>query len=193
MLLLHLQGCSAAATGKAGARRAAVLRAAAASLAEPPLSGRPPTRTPHGLPARGRHQWPGDREAPSHLHRRRPQRPRTTTTMTLSHSAPCPSPFARPRPGRRPGASGTRPRCVHPQKAEGSGCCQKCQQPTGSVGHSQYKGQIYCPYIPGQIPRAGTSTCGGCREEGGPARMRHFGVCAHALPLCTHVCIYILL
>ena len=32
-------------------------------------------------------------------------------------------------------------------------CCQKCHQPTGSVGHSQYKGQIYCPYIPGQIPR----------------------------------------
>jgi len=68
MLLLHLQGGSAAAIGKAGARRAVVLRAAAASLAEPPLSGRPSTRTPPGLPARGRHQWPGDREAPSHLH-----------------------------------------------------------------------------------------------------------------------------
>ena len=32
-------------------------------------------------------------------------------------------------------------------------CCQKCQQPIGSVGHSQFKGHIYCPYVPGQLPK----------------------------------------
>ena len=28
-------------------------------------------------------------------------------------------------------------------------CCNLCQHPTGSAGHSQYKGRIYCPFVPG--------------------------------------------
>ena len=58
------QGGSASAAGKAGARRAPVLRAAAASLAEPPFSGRPPPRTPPRVPGDGGHQRTGSRQAP---------------------------------------------------------------------------------------------------------------------------------
>ena len=61
---LQAQGGSAVAAGKAGARRATVLRAAAASLAEPPFSGRPPPRTPPRVPGDGRHQRTGSRQAP---------------------------------------------------------------------------------------------------------------------------------
>ena len=32
-------------------------------------------------------------------------------------------------------------------------CCNLCQHPTGSAGHSQYKGRIYCPFVPGQLPK----------------------------------------
>ena len=139
------RGGSAVAAGKAGARQAPVLRAAAASLAEPPFSGRPPT--PPGLPAHRRHQWPGDREAPSHLivrHRRAERR--------RSGIAPSPAGLQRRRPIRAWPTSPTRTRAPVPRLGK-TRCCQKCHQPTGSVGHSQYKGQIYCPYIPGQIPR----------------------------------------
>ena len=58
------QGGSAVAAGKAGARRATVLHAAAASLAELPFSGRPPPRTPPRVPGDGRHQRTGSRQAP---------------------------------------------------------------------------------------------------------------------------------
>ena len=141
------QGGSAVAAGKAGARRAAVLRAAAASLAEPPFSGRSPPRTPPGLSACLRHQWPGNREAPSYLHgddrradrrrsgiapspaagRRRPVRARAPTR----NRAPVPDDGLAQRE-RAPPAPIPRVRKTR--------CCQKCHQPTGSVGHSQYKG-----------------------------------------------------
>ena len=42
------------------------------------------------------------------------------------------------------------PTSANPHKVH---CCQKCQQPIGSVGHSQFKGQIYCPYVPDQLPK----------------------------------------
>ena len=58
------------------------------------------------------------------------------------------------------------------------GCCQKCQQPIRSVGHSQFKGQIYCPYVPGQLPKAGTAAGRARREEGSAARVSRFCVCA---------------
>ena len=190
MLLLHLQGGSAAARGKAGACRAAVLRAAAASIAEPPLSGRP-------LP--GPHlDFPHVADTSGQAIVR--HRATCTATTAAPPDDDDEDPFALgPLPVRPPPSRTTAwrkrsapPAASTPREQKGR-CCQKCQQPTGLVGHSQYKGQIYCPYIPGQIPRAGTSTCGGCREEDGPARVRHFGVCAHALPLCIQVCVYILL
>ena len=139
------QGGSAVAAGNAGACQATVHRAAAASLAEPPFSGRPPT--PPGLSAHRRHQWPGDREAPSHLivrHRCADRR--------RSGIAPSPAGLRRRRPIRARPTSPTRTRAPFPRVRK-TPCCQKCHQPTGSVGHSKYKGQIYCPYIPGQIPR----------------------------------------
>ncbi|KAK2190171.1 hypothetical protein NP493_87g02011 [Ridgeia piscesae] len=125
------QGGSAVAAGKAGARQVPVLHTAAASLAEPPFSGRPPT--PPGLSAHRRHQWPGDREAPSHLivrHRR--------DNLRRSGIAPSPAGLRRRRPIRAwpTSPTGTRapvlddglvqaerrppPRCAHPQGAEDS-------------------------------------------------------------------------
>ena len=101
------QGGSAVAAGKAGARQAPVLRAAAASLAEPPFSGRPPT--PAGLSAHRRHQWPGDREAPSHLivkHRR--------ADRHRSGIAPSPAGLLRRRPIRAWPTSPTRTRAPIP-------------------------------------------------------------------------------
>jgi len=190
---LHLQGGSAAATGKAGARRAAVLRAAAASLAEPPCSGPPPTRTPPGLPARGRHQWPCDREAPRHLHgddRSAPGRRRRRRPFRTRPPAPPRTPAPVPDDGLVQAERA--PRCVYPQRVEGSVLPEV--PAADRIGRTfPVQGADLLPLHPRADPEgrvAGTSTCGGCREEGGPARVRHFGVCAHALPLCIHVCMY---
>ena len=33
--------------------------------------------------------------------------------------------------------------------------CRMCSQPIASEGHTQYRGQRYCPYSPGEIPPGG--------------------------------------
>ena len=46
------------------------------------------------------------------------------------------------------------------RKAEGATsarkvpCCRVCGKPVASSGHTQFRGQRYCPDLPGQIPRA---------------------------------------
>ena len=40
-----------------------------------------------------------------------------------------------------------------PLKIRKERCCRLCGKPIGTEGHSQFHGKIYCPFVPGQIPR----------------------------------------